>query len=69
MERFEGKNWFAVAMVYALLGDHDKAIEMLNRAYEERSAMMVQLKTNPSLDSVRSNPRFQELLRRMNFPR
>jgi hypothetical protein len=40
----------------------------LEKAYKERSGMMPVLKVVPDFDSVRSDPRFQDLLRRMNFP-
>jgi hypothetical protein len=46
-----------------------KAIQVLDQAYDERDAEMVQLYTNPAFDSLRSDPRFKALLRRINFPR
>ena len=59
---------FMFAMVYAELGERDAAIQALEKAWEERDAEMVQLYTNPAFDSLRSDPRVQALLRRMNFP-
>jgi len=59
---------FWIAVPYAALGEADDALRWLNRAYEERSASMVQLKTNPALDPLRDDPRFRALVRRMNFP-
>jgi len=59
---------FASAMVYSLLGETDAAIRTLEEAYDERDAEMVQLYANPAFDSIRSDPRFQALLHRMNFP-
>jgi TolB-like protein/DNA-binding winged helix-turn-helix (wHTH) protein len=59
---------FYIAMQYCSLGDREQAFKWLGKAYEDRSAMMVQLKVNPVLDSLRSDPRFQDLLRRTNFP-
>jgi len=59
---------FWIAMVYAVLEDKDESLSWLERAYEERSAMMPQIGTNPALDNLRREPRFQELMRRMNFP-
>jgi hypothetical protein len=56
------------AVPYAGLGDHDNAIRLLTRAYEERSAEMPQVKIEPFFDNLRSDPRFQDLVRRMNFP-
>ena len=59
---------FDYAMVYASLGEKDAAIRGLEKALDERDAEMVQLYTIPAFDSLRSDPRFQSLLRRMNFP-
>ncbi|MEJ2084802.1 MAG: protein kinase [Acidobacteriota bacterium] len=59
---------FWIAMVYAVLGKTDESLNWLERAYDERSAMMPQLATNPALDSLRSNPRFKVLLESMDFP-
>jgi len=58
---------YLVARIYASLGETDEALRWLEIAYEEHAAGIVQLKVDPRLDSVRSDPRFQDLLRRMNF--
>jgi hypothetical protein len=52
----------------AILSDKDKAIEGLREAYEARSGCMADLKADPRLDSLRSDLRLQELLRRVGFP-
>jgi TolB-like protein/Tfp pilus assembly protein PilF len=57
-----------VAAIYAGLGDQDHAFEWLTKAYEERSSSMVFLKVNPFFEALRSDPRFQDLARRMHFP-
>jgi len=57
-----------IAAVYAGLGDEDHAFEWLAKACRERSSSMVFLKVNPFFDGIRSDPRFQDLLQRMNFP-
>jgi hypothetical protein len=57
-----------VAAVYAGLGDEDNAFEWLTKAYQERASSMAFLKVNPFFDGLRSDPRFQGLLQRMNFP-
>ena len=59
---------FKVAWVYTGLGEKDQALEWLQRAYREHSGNMWGLKVDPLLDPLRSDPRFQDLLRRMNFP-
>jgi hypothetical protein len=59
---------YEVALVCAGLGDKDQAIEWLEKAYQEHSVGVMFLKVDPTLDPLRSDPRFQDLLRRMNFP-
>ena len=59
---------YNVALIYAGLGEKDQALAWLERAFAERSTWMPYLKVDPWLDSLRSEPRFQDLLRRMNFP-
>jgi tetratricopeptide (TPR) repeat protein len=55
------------AIVYIGLGEKDQAFAWLERAYEERSTFLTELKVEPMFDSLRSDPRFQDLLRRMNL--
>jgi hypothetical protein len=43
-------------------------MQLLEQAYQERDPAMPQLKTNPALDSLHSDARFQDLMRRVNFP-
>lgn len=59
---------YRVAAIYAALGDKNRALEWLERDYEARGGWMIWLKVDPAFDNLRSEPRFQELLRRMNFP-
>jgi serine/threonine-protein kinase len=61
-------NPFEIGLVHIGLGHSDEAFQWLNRAYEERSDLVVYLRVDPRLDPVRSDPRFQEMVRRMNFP-
>jgi Tfp pilus assembly protein PilF len=49
-------------------GKRDETFEALERSYEDRSPYMYQLRVQPIFDPLRSDPRFQALLRRMNFP-
>jgi DNA-binding winged helix-turn-helix (wHTH) protein/TolB-like protein/Flp pilus assembly protein TadD len=58
---------YAIALIYAGLGDHDHAISWLQKAYEDRSTSMVFLRSDPELSSLRSDPRFEQLSRRINF--
>jgi len=59
---------YLLALVYAALGDKDEAFVRLGQAYTERSFNMINLKVDPEMDSLRSDQRFQDLLRRMNYP-
>ena len=56
---------YTMATIYAGLGDNDKAFEFLERGYSEKSLDKSSLKSGLVLDSLRPDPRFQSLLRRM----
>jgi tetratricopeptide (TPR) repeat protein len=58
----------SIAHIYIGLGRFDEAIDWLEKAYEGHDGDMVLLKTWPAFDPLRSHPRFQRLLRQMNFP-
>jgi eukaryotic-like serine/threonine-protein kinase len=53
--------------VYAALGDREKAFAWLEKVYEERSTGTFAIKVDPVFDPLRSDPRFADLLRRMNL--
>jgi serine/threonine protein kinase/TolB-like protein/Tfp pilus assembly protein PilF len=55
------------APIYAALGDKDKAFEWLGKSYAERSIGTTDVKVSPIYDSLRSDPRWADLLRRMNL--
>jgi TolB-like protein/tetratricopeptide (TPR) repeat protein/predicted Ser/Thr protein kinase len=59
---------YIVALVYDALGDTDQALEWLHRAYAERDPNMPGVRCEYWTERTRSDPRFQDLLRRMNFP-
>jgi TolB-like protein/DNA-binding winged helix-turn-helix (wHTH) protein len=63
-----GQNSLGVAHIYALLDDEPRAIAALERAYEEHNTGVLFLRTAPELDSIRSSPRFRDLVRRIGFP-
>ena len=58
---------FFLALVYAGLGDKDKAFEWLEHAYRDRSGSVRYLKIEPRLDPLRSDPRFADLMRRVGL--
>ena len=64
-----GRGWaYQIAGSYSVLGKKDEALNWLEKAYAERNGGMPSLKIDPHFDSLRSDPRFQSLVRRMNFP-
>ena len=58
---------YYIATIYQDLGEKDQAFEWLEKAYADRSWDLTFLRVNPSLDSLRSDPRFADLLRRLKL--
>ena len=56
----------AFALVYVGLGNKDRAFEWLNKAIDDRQGWVTFIKAEPMLDNLRPDPRFDDLLRRMN---
>jgi eukaryotic-like serine/threonine-protein kinase len=59
---------YNIAWLYDGLDDNNPTLEWLERAYGEHSASMYALKVETWTDKLRADPRFKDLLRRMNFP-
>ena len=57
-----------IASSYAELGDKERAFGWLNTAFQEHDEYLLGLKTDPSLDPIRSDPRFAELVRKVGLP-
>jgi TolB-like protein/DNA-binding winged helix-turn-helix (wHTH) protein/Tfp pilus assembly protein PilF len=57
-----------IALVQIGLGERDRAIASLEQGYTDRDQWMLYLKVDPHLDNVRSDPRFQVLIRRVGLP-
>ena len=57
-----------VAGIYMNLGEHDQAYVWLNKAFDEREMRLVGIRNNLDFDVVRNDPRFVELLGRMDLP-
>ena len=53
--------------VYAQLGENDQALAQLEKAYQQRDGGLWNIKVDPVWDPIRDDPRFQDLLRRMNL--
>jgi len=56
------------AGIHIGLGDSDRAIECLEKSYEEHSHWLLYLHLDPGMDALRSNPRFQDLLQLVGLP-
>jgi hypothetical protein len=59
---------YTIAMLYADLEDKDQAFRWLNTAYQDRDGQLGGLKTDFTLDPLRSDPRFAELVRKVGLP-
>jgi len=59
---------YLIAEIYIGLGEKQQALDWLEKAYEERDDWVVWFKCDPIPDGLRSEPRFQELMRRIGFP-
>ncbi len=70
-KREKNASGLAIARLHAALGDRDEAFTWLEKAYQQRNRDLPNLKETPEWDPLhplRDDPRFQDLLRRMNFP-
>ncbi len=64
-DHYVGPLWRA--LVWLGLGQKNEALENLEKAYSEKESLMACLKVNPLLDSLRSEPRFKDLLKKMSL--
>lgn len=64
-----GRPWFYLARDYADLGDRETALAKLNKSYQNRETELLWLLGDAELDTLRSDPRFQELVKKVGFPR
>lgn len=61
-------NSWNVAFTYARLGDRKAALQWLEKAYAMRDPGLLLILVDPDVDTLRSDPRFEDLVRRMHFP-
>jgi len=61
-------NQYELALIYVGLGQNEHAFESLESAYREHSDQLIYLNVDPRLDSIRSHPRFTNLVRRVGIP-
>ena len=59
---------YYMARAYAVMNDGESAFAWLEKAFEIRDPQLVFLKIDLTFDSLRSDPRFEDLLRRIGFP-
>jgi tetratricopeptide (TPR) repeat protein len=59
--------FYALGQIYVALGDKESAVKSLAKDYDLHSSRMNWLKVDPTLDPLRQDPRFKELMRKMNF--
>ncbi|MGD8866426.1 MAG: protein kinase [Gemmatimonadales bacterium] len=64
-DQYVGANY--IAMIYVGLGDHDRALEWLDRAYQQRDVQLVHLANHWFFDPLHTDPRFEELLRKIGL--
>jgi tetratricopeptide (TPR) repeat protein len=57
-----------VAEIYMGLGDKEQAFVWLDKAFEQRNGWLLHVKENQRYDGLRSDPRYIDLVRRMNLP-
>ena len=63
----QGKRLIGVASVYLKLGEKDRALDALERAYYQRDGMLVFINVWPELEGLKSEPRFQGLLAKLHL--
>jgi hypothetical protein len=61
-------NWWGIADIYAQRGDADQAFAWADRAYAHRDSGMTWIEIDTDFRSLRGDPRFKALLRKMNLP-
>ena len=61
-------NYVKKATCYLYFGEKDKAFASLENAYREKDADMIGIKIDPHFESIRSDPRFLQILKKMRFP-
>jgi hypothetical protein len=59
---------YYIGLIFTLLGEHEKAIEWLEKAEQAQLGLLMIVGVEPSFSSLRAAPRFQALLRRLGLP-
>jgi tetratricopeptide (TPR) repeat protein len=72
LQRLSGQEYepaFHIAQIYLGLGDKEQSFAWLNKACDERSVWLIWIGVDPKFDSLRSDPRFENLLKKIGFSR
>ena len=56
-----------IALIYSVMDEREKAFEWLDKAFTERTPWLIELNVNPDWEPIRDDPRFQEMLRKLNL--
>jgi serine/threonine protein kinase len=68
LARSRGTSIVRLAAGWAALGEKQRALDLIDRAVAQHDAFVVDFKVDPLLDPLRSEPRFQAVMRKLNFP-
>jgi hypothetical protein len=60
-------SWYGIAFIYTALGDKDQAFACLEKAFQQHSVRLRDLKVEPFLEGLRGDPRFTRLLSRLRL--
>ena len=66
--RWADRGAFFVAMTYAYRGDHDLALQWLERAYQQKDASLADIVGEPLFKNLADDPRYKAFLRKMKLP-
>jgi TolB-like protein/Flp pilus assembly protein TadD len=68
IEQFGDINAYAIAQMYTIRGDLDRAFEWLEKAYEQKNSGLLEIVGEPLFKNLCGDPRFDAFMRRMNMP-
>ena len=68
MKSQKNTTWSYEATVYLGLGEYDKALDLYDKSYAERNWAMIWFKIGHNLKPLHGMPRYEALLKKMNFP-
>lgn len=71
MLRYEKRTYvspYALAKIYASLGEKELSLAMLEKAFKQRSFELVYLRDEPQFDGLHEDPRFRQMLTERGFP-